>query len=63
MVLFIPPNTSLGVRKHHVFGNKLLGTLGDALTSNYIILLILFALFAKGSEPNMGAVVFLIGSW
>ena len=28
----------LGVRKHHVFGNKLLGTLGDALTGRELTL-------------------------
>ena len=31
MTFFIPSNTLLGVVKLHVFGKKILGTLGDAL--------------------------------
>jgi len=32
MGFFIPPNTFLRVAKLHVFGKKILGTLGDALS-------------------------------
>jgi hypothetical protein len=33
MTFFIPSDTFLGVVKLHVFGKKILGTLGDALAS------------------------------
>jgi hypothetical protein len=42
IVLFVPSNTSSGVGKHHIFWNKLLGTLGDAPTYINVIMHIVF---------------------
>ena len=35
MTSFFPPHTNLGVGKHHVLGNKIWGTLGDALMTYF----------------------------